>query len=255
MANRRQRQIESDLRYLAWRSGVARRPNDTGDLGGCGPGGPGTPGVRLPAETTRLYHLTPVSEAEGVVRDGIHAGVQGCIYCFNELSSAEVIAREQVFARRYAVFEIDLKGVGVAVETDVAVWVWEPYQRVIRQRHVAPQHLTLVGVYDLARAPTERDYRRGERRGWTRERTEAVFDLSERFAAGEITTGQFNEALRRVREQHGRRQEPSMLPAGNDCPHGGHQHWPAAPAEPTAGEPGGAKGSESTFHAADPWRE
>jgi hypothetical protein len=218
--------------------------------------GRGTPGVRLPAETTRLYHVTPASEAEGIVREGIHAGPHGCIYCFNELTSAKVIAREQVFARRYAVFEIDLKGVAAPVETDVAVWVWEPYQRVIRQPHVAPQHLTLVGVYDLSRPPTEHDYRRGERRGWTRERTEAVFDLSERFAAGEITTGQFNEGLRRVREEHGRREEPVTPPAGDHFPHGGDQRWPATEAEPSAGgDAGGVKGPDRAFRDVDSWRE
>ena len=255
MANRRQRQIESDLRYLAWRSGVARRPDEPGGSPRDRAGGRGSPAVRLPAETTRLYHVTPASEAEGVVRDGIHAGPQGCIYCFNELTSAEVIAREQVFARRYAVFEIDLEAVGVPVETDVAVWVWEPYQRVIRQPHVAPQHLRLVGVYDLSRAPSEDDYRRGERRGWTRGRTEAVFDLSERFAAGEITTGQFNDGLRRAREEHGRREEPLSPPTGDHFPHGGDKHWPAAEAEPPAAGDGGVKGPDRTFRDVGPWRD
>ena len=205
MATNREIQIEDELRYLAWKRQMCDRQAEPGARrAGELPAG-SSAAVRVPAEAKRLYHLVPASEAEAVVRDGIFADGEGCIYCFTERSAAEVIAREQVFARRYAVFEIEVGALAAEVEADVRVWVWEPYQRVVRQASVAPQFLTLVGVYEIARPPTEQDYTRCGRWGWSRERTDAVFSISDRFAAGELNVTQVADALRRVRERHGPR--------------------------------------------------
>jgi hypothetical protein len=161
-------------------------------------------GVRVPAEATRLYHLTPLANLESIVRNGIRAGSEGCIYLFNDLKAAPLIARDQVFARRFALFEIDVGGLEVEVETDVSLWVWEPYQRLIRQWLVPPQLLRLVGVFEAPRVATECDYARGERWGWGREVTTTVLELCDRFACGEIASPEFSLELRRLWQEHGR---------------------------------------------------
>jgi hypothetical protein len=168
-------------------------------------------GVVIPADTTRLYHLTPLVNVQAILRDGIRAGREACVYCFNDLRAAHVVARDQVLARRYAVFEIDLKALDVEVETDVAVWTREPYQRLVRQRMIAPGLLRLVGVFDAGRGPAEHDYSKCDRWGWGRERTKAVLELSDRFAYGEMTTGQFAAELDRLwrREGGGGGNEPA----------------------------------------------
>jgi hypothetical protein len=236
MAIVRERLIDDDLRYFAWRCGMARRVDHSGRTEPPH-GQPATPPVRIPADTSKLYHLVPASDAHAVIRDGIHANCDGLIYCFTDPRAAEVIAREQLFARRYALFEIDLDGLVVGVEADVAVWIWEPYQRVVRQSHVKPEFLLLVGVYELSRVPSERDYRRGERWGWSRERTKVIFDLSDRFVSGEINTDQVNQELRRLRHQYNQAQNKNAPPLAIS-PHGAEQRWDCNLRNPTSGYPG-----------------
>ena len=82
------------------------------------------------------------------MRNGIPAKA-GVISVFTDMLAADVIAKSQVGATRYTVYSIDPKGItGALIEDNVAEFP-QSYQRVLHQRSISPQFLTVVGTYDV----------------------------------------------------------------------------------------------------------
>lgn len=111
----------------------------------------------------KLYHLTPAENLEAIQRTGIVADTEGNIFAFTDMLVANEIAKNQVFTCRYAVLEIDRKGVVGRLRPDQVAEFSSGYHRIIRQAKIFPEFCQHVGTFDTNYDPTEYDYLRVER--------------------------------------------------------------------------------------------
>ena len=82
------------------------------------------------------------------MRNGITAEA-GVISVFTDMLVADAVARAQVGVKRYTVYSIDPKGITGALTKDNVAEFPQSYQRVLHQRSISPQFLTVVGTYDV----------------------------------------------------------------------------------------------------------
>ena len=154
----------------------------------------------------RYYHLSPTEHAASIQECGIRADRDGRIFLFTDMLVANVIAKSQVHTRRYVVFEIAPDGVCGPLEPDEVAEFSHPFQRILRQQRVAPEHLRLVGTYDtVVDYPVEWDYRLAERQGESREYVDEVFAAHRECRAAiragvpeEDAVSRLNDRLRRA---------------------------------------------------------
>ena len=95
-----------------------------------------------------LYHLTNARHHASIMRNGITAEA-GVISVFTDMLAADVIAKSQVGVTRYTVYSIDPKGIAGPLTKDNVAEFPQSYQRVLHQRSISPQFLTVVGTYDV----------------------------------------------------------------------------------------------------------
>jgi hypothetical protein len=139
------------------------------------------------------YHVTPPRNTQSILRHGLRAR-GGRIYCFTRRVVANTIAADQVFARRYSLFRILRQGMTGPLGSDRCAEFSAPFQRVLSQPLVEPQHLLYLGEYD-AWMPGPWEYRLGEMMGLSRHGVQAQYaaaregrpccfaELRERFPA------------------------------------------------------------------------
>jgi hypothetical protein len=140
---------------------------------------------------------------------GIVPDRQGRIFLFTDMLVANVIAKSQVFVKRYAVFEVAPAGIQGQLREDNVAESSHSFQRILKQAQIAPENLRLVGEYDtIYDTPTEWDYVLGERLGESRESVDERFSAQSEFrealASGvpeADAVAQFNKRLRRALEQ------------------------------------------------------
>ena len=99
-----------------------------------------------------LYHLTNAHHHASIMRNGITAKA-GVISVFTDMLVADVVAKSQVGVTRYTVYSIDPKGITGALTKDNVAESSQPYQRILHQRSISPQFLTVVGTYDVITDP------------------------------------------------------------------------------------------------------
>lgn len=130
------------------------------------------------SKRTRYLHLTPSDNLNRVMREGLKADADGCIFTFTDMLVANTIAREQVFTDCYSVVEIAPEGVAGRVLRDRVAEFAAQFHRVLRQSRVAPEHLSYVGTFQTIKDwPTEWDYRVNEALGTSRMQTDAFYDV------------------------------------------------------------------------------
>jgi hypothetical protein len=88
------------------------------------------------------------------MRNGIPAKA-GVVLVFTDMLVADVVARSQVGVKRYTVYSIDPKGITGALINDSTAEFPQSYQRILHQRSIPPQFLTVVGTYDVITDPKE----------------------------------------------------------------------------------------------------
>ncbi len=120
-----------------------------------------------------FFHLTPVKHVPSILSEGL----RGEIFVFDDMLVANTIACSQVFTNRYAVFEIDRRGITGAVLPDNVGEYSACHQWVIYQACVRPVHLRHVGTYDtVTEHATEWDYHLYRvLNGWNGRQVDAYF--------------------------------------------------------------------------------
>ena len=143
-----------------------------------------------------LYHLTPVENLAAILRAGLMADEEGAIYAFTNLLVANTIACNQVFASRYAIFEIEKRGVtGEVLPDDVAEFS-RSYQRRIMQERIDPTRLRHMFTRDAIRdRPTPWDFLIGKKVF-----RQSILQVDEEFAirrwvAEEVRAGRNRDAV------------------------------------------------------------
>lgn len=103
--------------------------------------------VKTPFEpVTLFYHVTHLKNVEIIEREGLRADVDGNIYAFTDMLVADNIARSQVFANPYALFQICPSGiVGNMFVDDVAEFS-SPLHCIIQQDRIEPRYLRYLGT-------------------------------------------------------------------------------------------------------------
>ncbi|MCE7974402.1 MAG: hypothetical protein DYG92_08810 [Leptolyngbya sp. PLA1] len=123
-----------------------------------------------------LFHVTDPANVESILRDGLRADEDGCIFALTDERLANSIARDQVFLTTYALFRIDRKGITGRVEADEVAELAARWHRVILQPVIAPQFLRLVNPsIATQRGPTDGDYMRNALAGMSRDQVDALF--------------------------------------------------------------------------------
>ena len=84
------------------------------------------------------FHLTNCENTAKIMQEGIKANKSGDIYVFTDMLVANPIAKEQVFADSYSVFQIDRKGVYGKILDDDAGELTQGYHRIIKQKLIKP---------------------------------------------------------------------------------------------------------------------
>jgi len=126
-----------------------------------------------------FFHLTPAKRAAAIRRDGIKADSRGDIFVFTDMVVANEIAKSQVFAKRYTVFEIDRQGVTGRFRRDNVAELAAANQRIIRQSRIEAKFLATVGTFDvITDRPVGWDYFVGSRMGLTTEQVDGRFEIS-----------------------------------------------------------------------------
>jgi len=136
-----------------------------------------------------VFHLTPAVNVSRIQRDGIRANGDGEIFAFTDPIVANTIAREQVGAKRYAVFAIHPAGLRGKLYADRVGELSARFQVVIRQDRIEPEHVHHVGTYATQPFPDAWDHAKYRAMGYTREQVDGL--------AGQARTDQ---AERRLRE-------------------------------------------------------
>lgn len=128
---------------------------------------------------TSFFHLTPPENVKPILETGLRGNEDGEIYVFTDMLVANVIAKEQVFTRRYAVFAIDPAGITGKVMPETAAEFSAGHQRIIVQDRIAPEYLKLTGEWDtIIDKPTEWDYLVNRAvYGDTREQVDRIFEF------------------------------------------------------------------------------
>lgn len=127
-----------------------------------------------------LFHVTDVANVDSILRYGLRADDDGCIFTLTDDLLANSIARDQLFLDRYAVIMIDMEGITGRVEHDEVAELSAPWHRVIMQPCIKPEFLDHFYTECVDLGPTDGDYMRWATRGWTREQVDEMFDQGRR---------------------------------------------------------------------------
>lgn len=134
-----------------------------------------------------LYHLTGLDNLDQILTEGLRAGDDGWIYLFTDMLVANTIARDQVFLGRYAVIEVDRRGITGRLHRDNVGEFSAPYHRRVKTRRIAAKHLRHVGTFDVvADYPTEWDYLVWGRMGMTRDDVDLQYRVRRAPADGTL---------------------------------------------------------------------
>ena len=145
-----------------------------------------------------FYHLSPSENKKTIEQNGICVDEKGQIFVFSDMKVANTIARSQVFARKYVVFEIDPKGIEGEIEQDEVAEFSHVYQWIILQKKIAPEFLKLIGEYEVQQK-TDYDYETYERfLGFKRKQAEELFSIQEKSQNDEIDLDEANKMLQRL---------------------------------------------------------
>lgn len=132
-----------------------------------------------------LFHVTDPANVESILREGLRADGEGCIFTLTDDRLANSIARDQLGLREYAVLGIDPKGISGRMETDQVAEFAAGWHRVIRQPRIAPAFLRFIHTLNVDPGPTEGDYMRWGTRGVPRAQVDAMYAM---MRAGPPTT-------------------------------------------------------------------
>ena len=149
-----------------------------------------------------FYYITAAEDAGRVGAAGLAANGAGTIRLFTDLAAANAIARDVLRVKRYAVFSVAADGVRTKPGVDRGKGPTRRCHRRIRQRHVDPRHLRLVGTFDtVSDRPTEWDYEEASRIGISRRSLDALYAAREwareQCRAGRLTEEQIAAELGR----------------------------------------------------------
>jgi hypothetical protein len=150
-----------------------------------------------------LFYVAPAEDVDSVLSDGISTDVRGTIRLFVDEAAANAIARDVLGTDHYAVFRVSPKGITAQLRSDRTVGLTRRCQRVIRQRHVEPRHVRLLGVFHTVRdRATDWDYREGARIGLSRRSVDGIYKAREwareQCRLGELTEDQIVAELTRL---------------------------------------------------------
>ena len=108
----------------------------------------------------KIYHLTPHENTKSILKEGIKANEYGDIYVFTDMLVADTIAKNQIFTKRYSVFEINRKGIKVKLIPDQCAEFSQGFQRIIKQNEIDPKYLELIyeDIEIITNGLTEWDY-------------------------------------------------------------------------------------------------
>ncbi|MFR9557565.1 MAG: hypothetical protein SNJ35_08360 [Rikenellaceae bacterium] len=93
------------------------------------------------------YHLTPISNKESILKNGLLSNIDMQIFLFTNLSVASTIAVNQIFIfqkEKFVVFEIDPKGINTDILADNVAESTAMYQFYIHQKIIQPQFIKLL---------------------------------------------------------------------------------------------------------------
>lgn len=159
-----------------------------------------SPGQRTRSRKSAYYHVTHPENVESIRANGLRADAEGRIYVITDPWVADVIARDQVFARTFALFGVSEEGVTGAVEPDLVSELVRGYQRVLVQPLVAPEHITLLGTHtrDWC-SPLEWDFLFAERMmGLNREEATAYYAVIHTDRRNGLSCEDMNERIQAI---------------------------------------------------------
>lgn len=107
----------------------------------------------------KLYHITNVKNVGSILDKGLMANEDGDIYLFDNVSVmwidgsmicvADHIAKNQIFTDRYAMFEIDTKGIKYPIEQDLCAEWTTKQQYIVKQKVINKKYINLFGIYEV----------------------------------------------------------------------------------------------------------
>lgn len=107
---------------------------------------------------THYYHITHLSRIKSIIKNGLVANADGVIFVFDNFRITDVfgdknyisdlIAHNQIGLRdKYAMFEIDIKGIMNKIIPDNVAETSSAFQYFIRQSVIRPEFIALFGTY------------------------------------------------------------------------------------------------------------
>ena len=155
--------------------------------------------------------------AESVSTEGIFADGSGAILLFTDMRVANAIARDQLRANRYAVFEVEPAGLVVPPRRDRGRAPVCRYRRLVRQAWVEPKYVKLLGTYDTTwDRPTDWDREVASKLGIGGPLLDAIFEAREwarhEIAKGVLTERQIAAELARRLQAAARKQSRNRTP-------------------------------------------
>ena len=112
----------------------------------------------------KYYHITPIENVFSILQKGLVANTDGDIYLFENKSIkiptrdnpqgkiffiADLIAQNQLNLKRYAMFEIDSKGIEVELIKDDVAEFTASYQWIAKQKRINRRYINLFGDYNV----------------------------------------------------------------------------------------------------------
>lgn len=111
----------------------------------------------------KYYHITPVENVASISFLGILANSDGEIFVFEDYAIrlldgrieyvADLIARNQLLLERYAMFEINPKGIRKELVNDNVAEITAKFQWILRQPKISKSYIKLCGIYEVGENP------------------------------------------------------------------------------------------------------
>jgi hypothetical protein len=111
-----------------------------------------------------LFHVTDPANIPSIQKEGIRPKRRR-IYLITDRSIANTIARDQIFLKRFALFEIDAAGTPILHPDQVAEFSAKFHRVVHGSKCILPRFLSLIGIFDTDVGFTEADRMRYKQMG------------------------------------------------------------------------------------------
>jgi len=105
----------------------------------------------------KYYHITNCENAVSILTNGIKCNEDFEIFLFDDVgykflgytsTVANHIAKNQIFLDKYAMFEIDAKGITGHIENDNVAEITAKWQYILKQDIIKPEYINFYGCYE-----------------------------------------------------------------------------------------------------------